>query len=473
LIGQSRASSKVGWARVAAAAVALVAVALPTTAQGRPQLETGFLDVLYGSPDPAVRDQSFGRTVAARAGLVRLNVFWSSVGASKPTDPRNPADPAYDWGTLDSSVADARERGLRVLLTVTSAPSWAEGEDRPAGVSPGSWKPQPNAFGDFAHAVAERYSGDFMGLPRVKDYQAWNEPNLDNHLSPQYEGGNQFSAGHYKRMLNAFWSGIKGVHASNRVVTGGTGPYGDRPGGDRTRPLAFWRKVLCLKDRKRLRPKRCPAKAKFDVLAHHPINTSGGPRRSAIHPDDASTPDVKHLRKILRKAEKAGRVSPRDRHPLWATEIWWESKPPDRCGVRLRRHARYVAESLYLLWKQGVSTVVWLSLRDDPSQANECGRDQLQSGLELVNGKRKPAFEAFRFPFVTDRKSRTRLVAWGKSPAAGRVVVERKRGKKWRRVKAIRAGEGNVFRTKLRIRGRAKLRARVGGEASLTWKQKR
>jgi hypothetical protein len=470
LVGHKRPSGTLRRVGAATLAVALLALVVASAAQAKRPLQTGFLEVLYGSADPTLRDQAFDRTVGAKAGVVRLNVFWSSVAASQPSDPRDPADPAYNWGTLDASVTEARARALRVLLTLTSAPSWAEGDDRPAGVNPGSWKPQPNAFGDFAHAVAERYSGDFMGLPRVKDYQAWNEPNLDVHLSPQYEGGKQFSAGHYKRMLSAFWSGIKGVHASNRVVTGGTAPYGDGPGSDRTRPLAFWRKVLCLKDRKRLRPKRCPTKAKLDVLAHHPINTSGGPRRSAVHPDDASTPDVKHLRKILRKAERTGRVRPRGRHPLWATEIWWESKPPDRCGVRLRRHARYVAESLYLLWKQGVSAVVWLSLRDDPALANECGRDRLQSGLERANGERKPAFTAFRFPFVADRISKRTLRAWGKAPAGGKLKIQKQRKGGWRRIEAFRVRAGSVFSEKINVRGGGKLRAQVGGETSLVWR---
>jgi hypothetical protein len=467
LIRQSRGSGK---ALVAAVAAAVVVVALPSAAQARPQLETGFLEVLYGSADSAEREESFDRTVDARGGLVRLHLLWSSVAASKPTNPQNPADPAYEWGTLDASVAEARDRGLRVLLTVTSAPSWAEDDDRPGSVNPGTWKPKPAAFGDFAHALAERYSGDFMGLPRVKDYQAWNEPNLDVHLSPQYEGGSQFSAGHYKRMLNAFWSGIKGVHASNRVVTGGTAPYGDPPGGDRTRPLAFWRKVLCLKDRKRLRPKKCPTKAKFDVLAHHPINTSGGPLRSALHADDASTPDFKHVRRTLRAAERGHRVGTKGRHPLWATEIWWESNPPDRVeGIRLRRHARWLEQALYVLWKQGAKVVVNLQLRDAAFNPSEPFGATV-TGVYFRGWKPKPAFRAFRFPFVADRISKGTLRLWGKAPASGRLKIEKRRKGGWRRIEALRVRAGKVFSAKIHLRGAAKLRAQVAGETSLVWR---
>ncbi len=58
-----------------------------------------------------------------------------------------------------------------------------------------------------------------------------------------------------------------------------------------------------------VRTQNCPAPVRFDVLAHHPINTSGGPRRSAINPDDASSPDLDRIVRVLRGAETAGTVS--------------------------------------------------------------------------------------------------------------------------------------------------------------------
>jgi hypothetical protein len=40
-------------------------------------------------------------------------------------------------------------------------------------------------------------------------------------------------------------------------------------------------------------------------------------------------------------------------------------------------------------------------------------------------------------------------------------------------VKSLKVGGDNVFTAKLAIRGRAQLRATVGGERSLVWKQGR
>lgn len=73
------------------------------------------------------------------------------------------------------------------MFTIYSAPDYAEGADRPATATPGSWRPDPAAFGAFAEAVARRYSGA-NGLPRVRYFEAWNEPNLDVYLAPQQRG---------------------------------------------------------------------------------------------------------------------------------------------------------------------------------------------------------------------------------------------------------------------------------------------
>jgi hypothetical protein len=273
-------------------------------------------------------------------------------------------------------------------------------------------------------------------------------------------------------MLNAFYDAVKSVRGDNEVVTAGTAPYGDPPGGNRTRPLSFWRGVLCLKSRKKLNAAACPVKAEFDVLAHHPINTSGGPRLSALNPDDASTPDLKYLRKILRAAERHKTVATPGHHPLWATELWWDSDPPDtKQGVPIQKHARYLEEALYLLWKQGARTVINLQLQDAPF-AVEQPFAYTATGIFFADGSPKPAYTAFRFPFVTERRGKKTLQAWGKSPADGRLTIERKRKGGWQRVKRMGVRDGQVFQANLRLRGQPRLRATVGDDTSLAWHQR-
>jgi hypothetical protein len=329
-------------------------------------------------------------------------------------------------------------------------------------------------------AVAARYSGGFdpsgpdPTLPPVQALQVWNEPNLSGQLSPQYEGTTAISPGYYREMLNASYAAVKAVAPRMLVVTAGTAPYGDPPGGNRVRPVEFWQQTLCAtagkkKHKKKRRgkgvAKAAGCQANFDVLAHHPINTSGDPRQHAVNSDDASSADLDRVVRVLRAAKRAGTVLPGP-HPLWATEMWWDSNPPTSPGSPPGRQARWIEDALYQAWKDGASVVINLAIRDFATSGLQGGTG---SGIFFADGRRKPSYTAFRFPFVTDRKSRRTIRAWGKAPAGGKLVIQRKRGKRWLAVKKLRVREGQVFLTKLRITGRPRLRAVVAGNRSLTW----
>lgn len=362
---------------------------LAPPAQAAP-LRIGFADPIFTSSNAAARTTWLGNARQARADMVRIDVFWALVAPpSEPLDPTNPA--LYDWGSIPAAVSEARARGLDVLLTVSRAPSWAEGPNRPASAPPGTWKPNARKLGQFARALASRFGG------QVRRYQAWNEPNIYTFLNPQYEGRRLVGPDIYRRMLNSFYAGINAVQPRARVVSGGTAPYGDPRGGRRTRPLAFLRDLLCLRNRRLLRPTRCKNRARLDALAHHPINTSGGPGRSAAHPDDVATPDVKNVVRTLRKAERAKRVRPGGRRQVWLTEFWWETKPPDTCtGVPVRKHARWIRQALRSFKRQGASVAINFLLRDAPYQSSDCGRATFQTGAFFADGDRKAAFRVFR-----------------------------------------------------------------------------
>jgi hypothetical protein len=443
-------------------------------------LQLGISDPLYEDADAGARTLWLDRTAAAGANLVLLGATWDSIApATRPPgfNPRNPGDPAYNWGTLDSAVAEATARGLSVAILVTGAPTWAQGAARPANAT--GWKPDPTAVGDFGSAIATRYSGSFAGLPRVRFWQLWAEPNLSVNLSPQWENGQPVGAQQYRLMLNSFYDQVHAVRQDNVVITGGTAPYGDAPGGQRTRPVAFWRSVLCVettgskkgkKGRRQagLRATSCPVRPKLDVLAHNPINTSGGPMQHAFNPDDASSADLDRIVRVLRAAESGGNVTPGGRHPVWATEMWWDSNPPNPAGSPLGIQARRIEQEFFLLWKDGASAVVNERIRDATTGVQ--GLAGLQSGLYFANGAAKPALTAFRFPFVTERRGRGLIRAWGRSPAAGTLTIEARRRGHWVGVRRLHVGKDAVFLAKLRARG-GRFRASVGGIQSLAWKQ--
>ena len=76
-----------------------------------------------------------------------------------------------------------------------------------------------------------------------------------------------------------------------------------------------------------------------------------------------------------------------------------------------------------------------------------------------------------RFPFVTNRIDRSKLEAWGKSPASGKLLVQRQQGSRWITLEKLQVSKGGVFDTNLKLPGKQRLRATVGSTQSLVWKQ--
>ena len=123
-------------------------------------------------------------------------------------DAADPDAPQYAWAPVDRAVKLAVRAGLQPMLALTFAPRWAQSKS-----SDVAYKPDPAAFGEFARAAATRFDGKHDGLPRVRYWQAWNEPNITTFLQPQFVSGKPFSPGWYRRMVNAF---AASVHAARR-----------------------------------------------------------------------------------------------------------------------------------------------------------------------------------------------------------------------------------------------------------------
>jgi hypothetical protein len=455
---------------VSIACVSLLALAgLAASAEAKRPILRGITEDLHRSTNSAERKRWFDRTAEAGADVTSLALSWRGMTDrdSPPADPRNPADSAYSWSRIDAAVREARSRGMKVAVVVTGAPDWAEGPGRPGSVASGTWKPDPGALGAFAEALGRRYSGHYSEggkrLPQVKYFEVWNEPNFVGFLTPQFEGGQTFAPDHYRRMLNAFYDGLQRSHPAGKVLGPGTLSFGQAP--DSIRPLAFIREVLCLNDRNRAQP-GCGPHARLDILSHHPINPTAGPREKTAIRDNITVSSMGRIIRALRAAERAGTVSPGGRHPVWASEIWWFTKPPTPdVGFRTspRKQALYLEESLYLLWRQGVQAMIWWQLADDTG---------FPSGLFYPSGRKKPSYTAYRFPFVGDRRSKRRVTIWGIAPRSGKVSIQRKRGGGWRTVKSVRAKEGRPFGSRLRLTDSARLRAKIKRETSLVWRQR-
>jgi len=277
----------------------------------------------------------------------------------------------------------------------------------------------------------------------------------------------------YRQLLNSFYSAVKAVSSSNFVLAAGTAPYGDPVGSDpvgqeRTPPVAFYRELFCLRGARNLTPVRCTAPAHFDALDHHPYGV-GGPTWHAFNADDVAVPDIYKIARVLKAATHAGRALPRRRKTLWVSELGWSSKPPNPQGVPVLEDAHWFEQAMYVLWGQGVDTVMPLEI-GDPAPGGDYS-SVFESGLYYNNGRAKPIAQAFRFPFVTTRLNRSRVRAWGRAARAGQLRIEALRSRRWMTIRRLAVGPGEVFQMTLRLRGRATLRAQIGSQVSLLWTQ--
>jgi hypothetical protein len=451
-------------------------------------LETAIFDTAPYTGDDA--DVGFRRTVAAGARSVRLRVDWSAIapkGSTKPAgfDARNQADPRYHWTIPDFLLKHAVAAGLKPILVLNAAPSWAE-QGHISGRA-GTSRPIPKEYGDFAFAAAQRYSGGLPGLPRVRRWQAWNEPNLSSYINPQYDApitqpitpaNRPLSPDVYRPLVNAFADAVHSVSSKNLVIAGGLAPFAKfEPFAQAVAPLRFMRQLLCMTRKNRPQP-GCTARTKFDVWAVHPY-TQGGPTHHALLPDNVSIGDMPQMRRLLLAASRAHHVVSSHRPKFWVTEFSWDTNPPDAGGVPLKLHARWVAEALYRMWRSGATLVTWFQLRDGFNPTVPKAREftsglYFRCGLLLACDRPKPALRAFRFPFVAFKHG-ARIRVWGRTPRGKRakVTIQQRRGGRFRRLARLRTDRFGIFTASLRSRSRKPLRAVGAGSRSLPFTPKK
>lgn len=401
----------------------------------------------------------YDRIRQAGASYTRISMFWQLVApATRPDQwkPDSPDDPNYNWSAYDLEIVQAVAAGLTPFIQITSAPKWAERCTSPEGA--GTCNPDPVAFAAFAKAAARRYSGNFAGLPRVRYWSPWNEPNLRISFYPQIKSQPQPAPLLYRTLLNRFAAAVKSVNRSNLVIAGGLAPLG---GDDSFAPLSFARRLLCMRGRENPKPvPGCRGKATFDLWTMHPY-TTGGPTHRSISPNDVQLGDLPEMIRLIRAARSAGKiVTSRSVIPFWITEFSWDSKPPDPGGTPMKVLTEWTAHAMFRSWRAGVSNFFWFTIRDTRRTPGYPFSWTLESGLyfrgeTIEQDRAKANLRVFRFPFVGFPR-RGGLYVWGRVPSstAGTVSIffrdgSRRGVRKLGQVKAKRSG---VFSGFIRIR---------------------
>jgi arabinogalactan endo-1,4-beta-galactosidase len=321
---------------LAAICAALVAIAAgPASAD---QLRGVALHPMDQDRGAAVILNEFGMLHHAGATSIRFDVYWSAV----ETEPGRYDDPTVRW--IDWVMAEARARGLKVILDVWSTPCWdssAPPSVDPKGCRPGWWHypvgdyPPTNAedYARFAAFAAERWGSDLAAL------ELWNEPN----------GGQSFRssrpAADYAALVKAAYPAVKAVAPGLPVIMS--------LGGTDTRfldELYFF-----------------GVQGYYDGVAVHPYNQPTFAGLTAFRSDQLAHGDA---------------------DPLWVTEVGWSSATSTERG-----QARDVASALrQLAALPYVAAVEIYDMRDDPRDPGDPGS---RFGLLYADMIPKPAWAAF------------------------------------------------------------------------------
>src|SRR5690606_29364964 len=120
----------------------------------------------------------------------------------------------FNWAALDLSLPLASEYGLKVMLSIVTAPEWA----REQGVNTAQHGPpaNPQDYANFVTALLERYPG------MVHAIEVWNEQNLDR----EWTSLRGLSAASYVELLRVAAQAIKNADPGIIVISGALSPTG-------------------------------------------------------------------------------------------------------------------------------------------------------------------------------------------------------------------------------------------------------
>jgi hypothetical protein len=406
-------------------------------------LVTGITGGFEGNP------LAFQAIADTGAQFVHIDVDWNQIApTTEPEEwqPTEPSDPHYNWSSLDPLVTEAVQAGLTPVLMVDSAPAWAQRTCNSQLCSP-----IPAKLAAFTTAAARRYSGEFDGLPLVRYWQGWNEPNLSLFFNPQFKRGKPTSPQLYRKIINAFYFAVKSVNPSDLVIAAGLGPIERFP--LTIGPLSFARSLLCMTGGRHPHraPGNCEGGVHFDIFDIHPY-TTGGPAREG-EANDVELGSLGRLQQLLTAADRAGRLHGEYKQtPLWITEFAWASKPPNRHGLAMKILVRWAAEALYVSWRAGVTHFFWFGLHDEPAYRHFFFSETYQTGLYFdgpsiaKDRPKKRLLNTFRFPFVA-YAHKNGIFFWGRTPysKSGKAEIQLLKEGSWRTASIINAKPTGIF----------------------------
>jgi hypothetical protein len=377
---------------------------------------------------------------------LRVELKWSEV-APAPTSATKPSFEAanpksdYNWSSYATLLAEVKQLGWPVLLTVTGpAPRWATSNRQAPYVT----RPNAEDFEAFMTAVGLEFGSE------VSDYAIWNEPNEPVFLMPQWKSNGMPESGRiYRGLYQAGYAGLQAAGMTHpHVLFGETAPAGYDTVNPRSEgakalhhplaPLAFMREALCL-NAKYKKAGSC-SELQMSGYAHHAYTLPAGPFYVPSQRDDVMIGALSRLSNALNLAARARAIP--GGVPIYLTEFGVQSFPNKYLGVSLAQQAEFDAidERIAYANPRVVAFSQYL-LKDDPVGGSE-PEASFQTGLESVNGTPKPLYYAWPLPLTVTKRGHG-VSLWGLvRPAVGATkvtVLVRARGSKhYRTLRTVR-----------------------------------
>ena len=344
--------------RLVIALSVLAGVVAPTTFAAQ-RMWVGFHDdpSFRWSIPASEREAHIAGSAQSNATIMRLLVQWNQTAKTRPANATDPFDPAYELDDLDEAVRAAQLNDQEVVLTISGTPRWANGDKTP-NVMP----TRLTDFTNFARAIAARYSGRYEGYPFVRFWSIWNEPNLQQFLSPQFDSrGRSVAPANYAKLAAAGYAGIKAGSPQAKVAIGETSARGsDKATGLRAIHSPGKFAELVAKANPRL---------KFDAWSHHPYpSVPTSPPSQVVKWPNVSLVSLPKFDQSLKTWFKRKSV------PIWVTEYGYETRPEDKLGIPYSTQASNIQRAISIAAGYPfVDMFIWFVYQDDQGQPWDSG----------------------------------------------------------------------------------------------------
>jgi hypothetical protein len=233
----------------------------------------------------------FSRYRDLGAGIFQTQARWEQIAPlTRPTDPTNPDDPAYNWPRyLEREIEEAESHDMKVAIQLIGTPPWANGWQ--------TWQFPPPLSSEFAHfatAIARRY-------PSVDLWMIWGEANRSGNFRPnagarpeaeKLTRKQRRAPENYAALVDAAYGALKAVDADNKVIGGATYFSGGQK-ENIIRPYP-WIRYMRLPDGNRPR---------MDMWSHNPYSY----RKPNLNnpPSPKGRVDFSDLRRLTRALDRA------------------------------------------------------------------------------------------------------------------------------------------------------------------------